>query len=169
MEAQSKMSRVPQGAAPKQQAKAAGKKRPRDQSSSGSGNIIPAAAKMRAQSALTEHCPEAQKIIDGARAQLGKLLGRAASEIDEGLIGGFLTILPPNRHELSSASHSREVPLRLCELQFVKDQLDRSIMALSATARSMVNDIQQMGHQQKLLTEISSSIGNLIQAVGQAE
>ena len=70
-----------------------------------------------------------------------------------------------NRSLLSADSASRTTNIRLIELQFVKDQIDRQQLTLSAAARAMVDAIRSLNHSNTTLGEISQSIASLISAV----
>ena len=112
---------------------------------------------------------QAEMVVQEARQRLQQLVGEdAGSELAAVLSQEVpITFLPPSGR-LGVESAQREISVRLCELQFMKDQVDRGSQQLTSAARSMVDSVKQLNGTAKTLTEVSVALGRVIAAVAAA-
>ena len=112
---------------------------------------------------------QAEMVVQEARQRLQQLVGEdAGSELAAVLSQEVpITFLPPSGR-LNPESAQREISVRLCELQFMKDQVDRGSQQLTSAARSMVDSVKQLNGTAKTLTEVSVALGRVIAAVAAA-
>eukprot|EP00929_Paragymnodinium_shiwhaense_P017402 TRINITY_DN12662_c0_g1_i3.p1 TRINITY_DN12662_c0_g1~~TRINITY_DN12662_c0_g1_i3.p1 ORF type:complete len:315 (+),score=97.29 TRINITY_DN12662_c0_g1_i3:111-947(+) len=138
-------------------------KRPRKQPGGGGGSggsASNAAAAGSASHAVVQ-------AVNAATAQLQKAAARFDRMEAVGLAGddvpvdeGTLRLLP-NR-ALSQAEHVHPVTVNLGDLQYVKDQLDRSVLSMNSASRAMVDAVKSVQTHCKMVQEVTEALQSVI-------
>jgi hypothetical protein len=110
-----------------------------------------------------EAMAQATATMQGALAALTTAVAarpRLADDDQLEIVPRSLAIVPHGG--LSPEAHTARVNVSLGDLQFVKDQIDRSALAVNCASRTLVDSVRTLQTHSKVLSEVSDSLAKII-------